>query len=155
MCHKHPLGRFEAELAAVIQQERGLLAQLCNVAGLDYSRMVKTLNERESHQMRPDEFVALLRAGSEVEHPGVVSIVQRVAETLQGQAQQAPPTNGSWHDEALRVMESLATVMLAAPTKVSDMTPGELSRVRAVVLKQQAELSRLLRELDTANGRRA
>ncbi len=155
MCHKHPLGRFEAELVAVIRAEHGLLAQLCNVAGLDYGRMVKVTNERESHQMRPDEFLALVNAGWMVGHWAIRSISDRVATHLSGPAEDPQPTNGTWHDEALRAIEGLAQVMQAAPNQVQDMTPGELSRVRAAVLKQRAELNRLLDELDHNHGRKA
>jgi hypothetical protein len=147
MCHSKPLGRFEAELTAVVKTERGLLPQLCNVGGLNPERLTKCLNTEHSHQLQPDEFVALISAGHALQHQAIRSLAGRVADAINGKAEESP-TSGAWHTAALHAIEALSHVMQAAPDRVKDMTAYEGSTVRAAALKARADVDHLLRELD-------
>lgn len=150
--------KFELELRAVTAAEHGLLAQLCNVAMLDYGRVSKIMAASDSRHLGLDEGLALLQAGVMMEHPAVTSIcdrafafyLERPTPARKGKRPAHVPAvqmNGNWHDDGLAVMQALATAMHDNPATTKDMTPAERSRVKAAALGMRHALNTILEEL--------
>lgn len=119
------------------------------VAGLCPIHLSNGLNPNQPHAIRPDQFVAIIRAGRALSVPGFAAFAEHIR-TLLAEESVVMACNGVWSDEATAALCEVSQMLRThcRTPLAADLSPAARKDVLATALRGMELLSRLVKELE-------